>query len=161
MYIPNDNTQICSFCRLKSVETFEHSTEWIDQSKQSPQIRKRCYKTLGTSVIYSPLSSRSLLKKLPLNSLLSCPENSISTLSQNRMMLSPACINTPPFAWAVFNDIFVYFLCFVLCRYSFLLKIVGNSIKILGTLIVLQPLDKMILLICTSLNFILLLLKHI
>ena len=47
MYIPNDDTQNYPFCSVKlGVETFEHSN----------------YKTLGTSVINSPVSLVSLIK---------------------------------------------------------------------------------------------------
>ena len=69
MYILNDNTQKYPFCRVKLVvETFEQST--YEQTNQNPlkppkwvsqRIGKCYYKTLGTSVINSPLSSRSLV----------------------------------------------------------------------------------------------------
>ena len=57
MYIPSDDTQNYPFCRLKLlVETF--NTEMNESANQkllksprllSQPIRKRCYKTLGTS----------------------------------------------------------------------------------------------------------------
>ena len=64
MYIPNDVTQNYPFCRLRLVvETFEHSTKWINQLKFNkvpkivkPMNTKRYYQTLGTSVINSPMS---------------------------------------------------------------------------------------------------------
>ena len=58
-YIPNDATQNYPFCRLELVvETFEKPTN--QNSLKSPkflgqQIRKRYYKTFGTSVIINPL----------------------------------------------------------------------------------------------------------
>ena len=65
MYIPNDDTQNYLFCRLKLVvETFKHSTVWAIQSNPkflSQRIRKRYHKSLGTSVINSPLSPLSLV----------------------------------------------------------------------------------------------------
>ena len=73
MNIPNDDTQNYSFCRLQlMVKTFGQSTKWTNQSKfnKSPkdclnqQIRKSYYKTLGTSVINSPMSPPSFGKYL-------------------------------------------------------------------------------------------------
>ena len=61
MYIPNDYAQNYPFFRLKLVvETFEHSTKLPINQNQSPKslsqrIRKRYDKTLGTSVMNSPL----------------------------------------------------------------------------------------------------------
>ena len=65
MYIPNNNAQYYPLCRIKlMVETFEHSTKLIKQSKVPKDVklmfRKHYYKTLGTSVINSPLSPLSL-----------------------------------------------------------------------------------------------------
>ena len=61
MYTPNDDTQNYSFFRLQFfVEAFGHSNEPIKQNsiKVSQGIRKRYYyKTLGTSVLNSTLSS--------------------------------------------------------------------------------------------------------
>ena len=58
MYIPNDDTQNFSFCRLKLVvETFEtHHNEPANQNsriflKLSRRIRKRYYKTLKVSAL--------------------------------------------------------------------------------------------------------------
>ena len=71
MYIPNDVTQNYPFCRLQLViDMFGHLT--INEIKilikiqlKSPRllsqrIRKRYYKTLVTSVIYSPIFPSSL-----------------------------------------------------------------------------------------------------
>ena len=68
MYISNSDTKNYSICRIELVvETFEHSAYLTNQSKftKSPNllsqgIRKRYYKTLGTSVINSLLSPLSL-----------------------------------------------------------------------------------------------------
>ena len=64
MHIPEDDTQNYPFCRSQLViEMFGHSTKWTKQSKfritsnpslLSQRMRKRCYKTLGTSVINTP-----------------------------------------------------------------------------------------------------------
>ena len=66
MYIFKDDKQNYLSCRLKLVvEKFELS-EQTNQNSQKPhkllsqQIRKRYYKTLGTSEINSPLFSLSL-----------------------------------------------------------------------------------------------------
>ena len=51
MYNPNDDTQKYPFCRLKLfVETFEHSTQWINQlilnlSSKTKEYRFRNTKT--------------------------------------------------------------------------------------------------------------------
>ena len=60
MCIPNNEAQNYSFCRLKLVvETFEQNS--LNSPKLfSKRIRKRYYKTLGTSVIDSPMSPSSL-----------------------------------------------------------------------------------------------------
>ena len=56
IYIPYDDTQNYTFCRLKLViETFEHELkERTNQNSLkllSQRLRKRYHKTLGTSVI--------------------------------------------------------------------------------------------------------------
>ena len=65
MYVPNDDTQNYPFSRLLwVVETFGHSTKLnkliVIQYKSprllSQRLRKRYYKTLGTSVINSKMS---------------------------------------------------------------------------------------------------------
>ena len=65
MYIPNDDTHNDLFCRFQLVvETFGHSSWWTNLSKFKYQrIRKRYYKTFGTSVINITLSPPSLIKK--------------------------------------------------------------------------------------------------
>ena len=65
IHIPNDNAQNFHFCRLwLLVETFGHSTSWINQSKSpkllSQRIRERYYVTLGTSVTNSLMSPSTL-----------------------------------------------------------------------------------------------------
>ena len=68
VYNPKDDTQNYSSCRLQLViERFEHSTQLINQSKfnispklLSQRTRKRCYKTMGTGVINSPIPPPSL-----------------------------------------------------------------------------------------------------
>ena len=76
IYIPNDYTQITSFLDLiyclKRLNTQLDKPTNRNSEKKSPkmlsQIRKRYYKSLGTSVINSPLSPLSLqvMKKSPL-----------------------------------------------------------------------------------------------
>ena len=64
MYIPKGDTQNYHFCRLKLVvETFEHSTFWVNQSKffkvakvVKPMNERRNYKILGTIIINNPLA---------------------------------------------------------------------------------------------------------
>ena len=71
MYIPNDDTQNSPFCRLQLV--VKNLDTQIDESTDKnllkfpkvaepmkKEIRNRYYKTLGTSVIKSPLSPPSL-----------------------------------------------------------------------------------------------------
>ena len=72
LYIPNDNTQNYSICRLKLVlETFEH-LNLMKQPIKSPQScltnewENVIIKTLRTSEMNSPLSSLSLSGKLVL-----------------------------------------------------------------------------------------------
>ena len=64
MYIPNNDTKNYPFCRLKSVvDMFEYSSYRTNQSKFIivPKVIKAINKkTLGTSVINSPLSPLSL-----------------------------------------------------------------------------------------------------
>ncbi len=63
MYIPNDDKQNYSFCRLQLlIETFGHSIKIQCKSLKllSQKINKLYYKNLGTSVMKSPLSPPSL-----------------------------------------------------------------------------------------------------
>ncbi len=63
MYIPNDAIQIHHLSRLqKVIKTFEHSTLYINQSltKVPDVVKPTNVKTLGTSVINSPMSPHSL-----------------------------------------------------------------------------------------------------
>ena len=60
MYIPDDYTQNYPFCILQLVvETFGHPTYSVNN------LEKRYYKTLGTSVINSPVSPPSLINNWP------------------------------------------------------------------------------------------------
>ena len=61
MYIPNNDTQKHLFCRLQLVvETSEHPTWWANKPKFNkvvePTNRKMYCKTLGASVINSPMT---------------------------------------------------------------------------------------------------------
>ena len=63
IYIPNDDTQNYSFCKLKlRVETFGHSLNKPKNQANPTKKRKHYYKTLRTSVINSPMSPPSLIK---------------------------------------------------------------------------------------------------
>ena len=69
MYITNDDTQTSPFYSVRLVvETFEHLTyESTNQNSQkllSQQIRKRYYKTLGTSVLCIPLPLLTLYSRM-------------------------------------------------------------------------------------------------
>ena len=67
IYIPNDDTLNNPFCKLQLVVgKLGHYTEWTNQSKFK-WIRKLYYKTLGTSVIKSPMSPSSLAFYIYLN----------------------------------------------------------------------------------------------
>ena len=63
MYIPNNDTQNYPYCRLQLVvRTLNLINQQIKIQLKSPKllsqlIRKRYYKTLGTSVINSPMPS--------------------------------------------------------------------------------------------------------
>ena len=64
IYNPNDDTQNYLFFRFL-VEMFGHATKWTKNPQKSPKllskrIRKYYDKTLGTSVINSPMSPPSL-----------------------------------------------------------------------------------------------------
>ena len=68
MHIPNDNTQNSPFCRLQlavkhlNTQLNEINQNVVKSTKLLSQgIRKRYYKTLGTSVINRPMSPPSLL----------------------------------------------------------------------------------------------------
>ena len=61
MYITDDNTQNNPFSRLKLVvETCEHSTTKVLKVVKPRRVRKHYQKTLGTSVLNSPMSPPSL-----------------------------------------------------------------------------------------------------
>ena len=69
IFIFNDNTQIYPFCRLKlAVETLytqlNESTNQKSPKLLRKRIKKRYYKTLGTSVINNPLFPSSMVKSL-------------------------------------------------------------------------------------------------
>ena len=60
-HILNDDSQNNTFCRLQLVvEILRHSPIKIQEKSSKLLIRKRYYKTLGTSVINNPLSPLSL-----------------------------------------------------------------------------------------------------
>ena len=59
-HILNDDSQNNPFCRLQLVvEILRHSLIKIQEKSSKLLIRKRYYKTLGTSVINNPMSSPS------------------------------------------------------------------------------------------------------
>ena len=62
IFIPNDDTQNYSLCRLKlKIKTFQHSTLLTNQSKLlSQRIRKRYHEILETSLFNSPFSPLSM-----------------------------------------------------------------------------------------------------
>ena len=67
MFIPNDDTQNNTVCRLHLVvETFRHSNSRKVPKVAKPRKRKPYYNTLGTSVINSPMSPPSLVKNITL-----------------------------------------------------------------------------------------------
>ena len=76
MFIPNDYTQNYPFCRLQlGVETFEIQLfepinyNSLKSAKLLSQQIRRYYKTLGTSVIKSPICPPSVLMLLVLSHL--------------------------------------------------------------------------------------------